>query len=543
MYPVLLCFEFRSAQSRSDMKETLKPRRSTPVEPRQSLKMLRDLFPLLMLGGVLFFSNSRFTLIDDEALVLESAAQPVIRILGSFRSVGLDNYSLWHLLLHFWLFVTGGALDWLRVPSILCYLLGLWLLSRTALRVAGEESGNSLIWLGVLWPYGFHFGRLASPYSFVFLLISALIWAHLRYLASPDRAKWLIVLLLGLALIYTSYLGWALLAFVGLDCWLRNRNKKPVGKGIFGTALILAVAYVPLWATLARDLAASARLRQPFKAASLNAGYNLYVLFASESMAPWFWRFGVPIAIAVAACLVLIFLSVRGESRRYLTFGVLLLLGMASIGILQPRRLLFVAPWFLLSLAVVLGTVEKWQWRGPLAVSLAVITGLGWYGTTTRRYYAASPFLEPWEQVANEAAAAARSGGGVVGSGEVFFFYLTYALKAPPADSPWHFAGSLPTQVTYPQVWSPEQWESAGRPLPSALMWVRGLSSQQQNEAMENAGDRLSQQCGERITRYMVRESEWTERFYPEPGQAPWRIEIRQYSCGQPSTTPSTPGQ
>jgi len=69
----------------------------------------------------------------------------------------------------------------------------------------------------LLWPYGFHFGRLTGWYSFTFLLVALLTLAYLRYVEYPSPGNWMPVVLRALALVYTNYYGWAVLGCLGLD--------------------------------------------------------------------------------------------------------------------------------------------------------------------------------------------------------------------------------------------------------------------------------------------------------------------------------------
>ena len=439
---------------------------------------VRDLLPLALLAAGMLYSNSRFSFIDDEVLILEGAAQPVRTIVAAFRSgAGMNEHPpLYDLLLHFWLELTGGAFLWLRVPAILFFLAGLWMLSRSAKRLGGERSAAALLWVGALWPYGFHYGRLAGWYSFVFLLVSALTWAYLCYCESPSARQWAVVCVLSAALLYTNYFGWVLVALLGCDYWLRNRQRKGTIGGLVLTASLLFIAFIPLWRVFRMELATRAHVHQSWKVVVLNAGYNAYVLVVSEAMGPWFWRFGVPATIGVAASLVLIFWGVRGAARRFLIFGTLLMAVMALLGILYTRRLMVVAPWFVLPTAVAFGTVEDKRWRFAAALSLAGAAAIGWYGTVVQRYYAAPRFVEPWQELASETAGALRDHATVLSNSEPFFFYLTYAVQAPPEVRPWRFSGVLPDAVRYPGVWSPEDWVAAGRPLTPYVVWIRGVS-------------------------------------------------------------------
>jgi hypothetical protein len=232
--------------------------------------------------------------------------------------------------------------------------------------------------------------------------------------------------------------------------------------------------------------------------------------------------------------LVFVFAGLRGEARRFLIFSVLLFALMAPAGILQPKWLLLAGAWLLLPIAIALGTIENWHWRVPMALALAVVGTMGWYGALNRRYYAEPRFLEPWSTVADDAAQALRSGAAVLGNDDTFFFYLTYALKPGQANSSWRFTGALPMQVQYPSLWYPQQWVEAGRPKPASVLWIRGSSPPNELAAMNDAGEWLGGQCGDRITRYLARDPAytWKQRFVPNFSGPAWRIEIRQYFCG-----------
>ena len=142
-----------------------------------------------MLGSALAYTNRWLTLTNDEASALSAAAQNVTTILSAARStVGNAHPPLYELLLHVWLWISRGAFDWLRAPAIVCFVLGLWFLSRVARQLSGEESGNAVVWLGALWPFGFHAGRLAGPYSFGFLLIAAVTWQYFRGIRCGRRS-------------------------------------------------------------------------------------------------------------------------------------------------------------------------------------------------------------------------------------------------------------------------------------------------------------------------------------------------------------------
>jgi hypothetical protein len=512
-----------------------------------------------MLGSALFYTNRWFTLTDDETSALSAAAQRVSTLLAAGSSAaGNARPPIYELLLHLWLRLTGGAFDLLRAPAIICFVLGLWFLSRVARQLGGEESGNALVWLGTLWPSGFHAGRLAGPYAFAFLLIAALTWQYFRCKRFWSRFNWIIFCVLSLLLLYTNDFGWALLFLLGFDYWRTPESSDPKSEApekqrsetkrsiqrVLAIFAVLVIGFSPRWLVFIHEVHAYLARPHSFRFLFLNASYNFYTLFVSQSVAPWFWRFSIPAAIGVTILLIFVFAGVGAEARRFLLFSVLLLVLMALLGILQAKRLLLIGPWLLLPLGIALGTIENWRWRIPVAVALALVAAIGWYGVLNRRYYVDSRFFEPWSTVAQDAADALRAGYGVISNDNPFFFYLTYALKPSQPNSPWRFAGALPRRIQYPLVWDPNQWEEAGRPKRGSVLWIRGSSPPRELAEMNNVGEWLNGQCGDRISRYLTRDPaySWKQRLIPNFSGSAWRIEIRQYFCGQTTDVPPTGG-
>jgi hypothetical protein len=507
---------------------------------------------LLFLAFLLINTNHLFTFIDDEVNMLGPTAQPTSVFLSSLGPLLRmhEHPPLYDLFLHFWLRLTGGAMNWLRVPSVLFFVAGLFCLSRAARLLVGVAGSTALIWLGVLWPYGFHFGRLAGWYSFVFLLISALTWTYLHHAKLPAenadpatcRSAWFRVCLLGLALVYANYLGWALLFFLVVDDWIRHRGRPDTMKRLVMTGGVFLIAYLPLWPALWHEFTIGTSFGQSWAYRLINAAYNVYVMFVSESLAPWFWSFGIPAALAVAGCLLLMLFGLRGPAQRFFIFAALLMAVMVLTGILYPRRLFVVAPWFLLATAAGIGTVQNRYWRSGIALCLGLIAAAGWYGLYVRRLYAAPRFFEPWEIVAQEAADTVRNGGLVIGNNPSFFFYLTYAVPIPESPSGFRFEGVVTKGVQHPQIWEASAWEQAGRPLRPNVLWVFGMPGPEQGSVMGSAREWLDAHCEARNVRYLARDPgyEAKQRFAPQIGQLLWRVEIHAYRCELAISVPVT---
>lgn len=373
------------------------PRSETDPGARHGVpRAVIDAAPLVALGVLFFTSDPRFAFLDDEATILNAAAQPLRAILAAIHP------PLYGLLLHIWLGLTGGAPTLLRAPSILFFLIGIWTLSRAARWMGGEECGTSMIWLSVLWPFGFHYARLANGYSASFLLIAAVTWAYLRYAAAPNYSTGASVLALAVLLIWTSYFGWLVVALLALEEWIRIRASQQDRSRVAITRLsvaaaLLAVVSIPLWRAAAQTARIIIGSHLPFRPAIANVGFSLYVLLISESVAPWYWKFGVPAALAVIGSLVLIVVAIHGQARRFLLYGAILLALVAIAGAWNAEKLLLVAPWFLLPAAAAIGKTHTSTWRRLTAVSLAILAGTGWYGVVARIYYAEPSSSSPGE--------------------------------------------------------------------------------------------------------------------------------------------------
>src|SRR5262249_6369271 len=144
---------------------------------------------------------------------------------------------------------TTGSLEYVRVPAILSYCLGLFLLARAASHLAGEASSVATLWLGALWPFGFHYGRLATWCAFSFLLVSGLTLAYVRYVEDQNLTRWAVLFLFSVALIWTNYFGWAILACLILDQVLRRYAAETTVRPavLIASAALLCIAFIPLF--------------------------------------------------------------------------------------------------------------------------------------------------------------------------------------------------------------------------------------------------------------------------------------------------------
>ena len=508
-----------------------------PVRKRQPNEIAQQVVPLLLLGIGLVTTNNSVTFIDDESTILGAAAGPLRATLAQFFSGGgkHEHPPLFDIILHFWLRSTDGNFDYLRIPSILFFLAGIFLLGRAARCLIGSPGGVAVIWVGVLWPFSFHFGRLATWYSFSFFLVAGLTLSYLKYLERQTRGRWTALFLFCICLIWTNYFGWAILACLAGDQFLRWRSKEPSAtpKALIGMAALSCLFFVPLVSAFRAELSHGINLHQGAIAILANAAFNVFSLFVSESVAPWYWWLSVPAGIAVLLCVVLVAWWLPRPARRFLLYSASLIVVMALIGILQTKYLLLLSPWVLLPVGVAIETAKpRWATFG-LAAALLAIGLAGWYGIYSRRYYSAPRFIEPWQEVAGDAAAKIHDGATVIADHPSFLLYLTYFLRVPVQNGPWKFEGLLPDSVRHPQVFSPADWLAAGHPASGKIILIRGGRDPGGAEPIDDAARQLDQSCGSILSRLRMRDDgyKWKQRFFPKLGEPQWRIEIREYDC------------
>ncbi len=429
-------------------------------------------------------------------------------------------------------------MDLLRVPAIVFYLLGIWFLVAAAKRLGGYRAATWALILTILWPYGFHFGRVAAWYSFVFFLVSLLTWVYLGYLERSTLINWVWALFCALALVYSNYFGWALLGLLLIDLFIRDpRGVLHKWRRVLCGGVLLVAAYFPILKAFKGELHRGIHPQHNLFSLALLGGYNLYCLFVSESVAPWFWKLGVPAGFAIVISLVVMFRSAPPSAKRFLIYFGFLLGVMTILGIVTTKRTLFISPWLILPMAVTLSALSQNSIsRRACLISLIVVGGIGWYGIFTRSMYAAPHWVEPWNVVAQKAASIAQSEGVVIGNNESFFFYMTYSLPEPCAPAATsNFPGLLPISTRRQRIYDPQQWLTEGMPLGPTVFLVEGLHYDVPAGPTEEVERSLTARCVLKDSRKLVQDpgATWKERFAPNMGQIPWRIHLYTYACPQ----------
>lgn len=493
--------------------------------------------PLLLFGVALTSSNRYFTLLENEVLGLTAAAQPLGTVLSSYWSgaSGLNHPPLFELLMQFWMHATDGGFDYLRIPAILFYIAGILFLALTARRVVGIPSSLAVLWMGILWPFGFLHGRLALSYTLSFVLVAGLTLAYFRYLEAQTFNRWAILFTCAAALLWTSYWALAILGYLAIDQFLRRRAGETTidGTTLIRTGALLAVAFVPVarefWRVLRWGLAA---LRPP-KQMLAHAIYSIYIFFAGDAVAPWHWQLSIPAAVGMFVAMVIVCMIVKGPVRRLLIYGGSLMIVMALTVGTGTEQILLAGPWILIPIGVALRADQPTWERVALPASLVLFAGVGWIGVYSMRNYATPQFLDPWPTVAQDVADKVRTGASVVSNSPTFFMYLSYALQNPLTEPNKKLDGVLPDQIHDERIQSPDQWLAAKHPLGQAMIWVRGMGPAQFDKPIDAASKELDHDCGARNSRLQTPDAgyAWKQKYLSDSSDLQWRIEIRQYDC------------
>jgi hypothetical protein len=453
-------------------------------------------------------SNSRFSFVEDEATQAIDAGRPLGATLRPFWfGTGMHEHPpLSDVVLHFWTPVAGRSPVLLRLPSLLFFAGGLALLGLAGVRLAGPGAFLPVIALGVLSPYNFHFARLAGWYSFCFLLVAWLTLAWLRYLESPGMHRLVGFLLPAVLLAYSNYYGLVVIGLLLLDGFLIRGWRS--AKAALVTAVVVGVAMTPLWPPFFREL--HTRTHSFRLTDGLLAGFDLYSLFLSESVAPWFWFLSIPAAIGIGVAIVLAIRAAGPRPRLFFWYFVAAVAGLALTGKSDNKRMLFLSGWLILALASGLTNV-----RAPrLAIALGFVAALGWLGILTRQWYSAPHFIEPWSEVAARAADSIRQGDLVLSNSPAFLFQLSYSAPGSP------------------KVFTIPAWRRNPPVRPCTVLFVQGVN-QSLRGATNTIRTQLQSGCqlAEREQLLPDSGSALKEKLFPQFSEPPYRVTIERYRC------------
>jgi hypothetical protein len=490
---------------------------------------LHGLAAAVLISLALFLTNPYFSILEDETSIIVAANAPISHTLRLFTSgEGQHEHPpLSDLLLHFWLPVAGVSPSLVRLPSIILYSIALLTFAAVAQKLAGTTSFYATIGFGLLWPFGFHFGRLAGWYSFCFLLVGLFTLSHLWFLETPGWGRWALVVCASFAAVVSNYFCWFVVAVILLDVFLTFKWLA-IRYAAVGLA-ILFVGYGPVWMTLAREVRSinPIILGQGISSTVLNAGFNLYALFISESVAPWFWTLSIPAGIAVVIVLISTPCLIEGRARR-LYFAFLGLFGiMAAMGIIGTKRLLFISGWLLTAIGCALANPKRPRLRALLALSLLVTVAIGWVGIFSRKYYASLHYVEPWAVLARQAAQNIATGEVVISNSPSFLFYLNASLHDLRLS-----ANDRPGWATGPSVISLLRSELPESLPAKQIIFVRGVNTSA-TERTAQAEKQLLSYCRLESSDLLLRDDgfELKKLYFHVDIDNPYRISVEHFDC------------
>lgn len=492
--------------------------------------LLHGLAGAVLLASILFLTNPYVSILEDETSIIVAANAPITHTLELFATgEGQHEHPpLSDLLLHFWLPVSGVSPSLVRLPSILFYSLALVTFAAAAQKMAGTVAFYTTMAFGMLWPFGFHFGRLAGWYSFCFLLQGLLTVSYLYFLEAPSSRRWLLVVCASFAAVISNYFCWFFVAAIILDIFLTFESRAAFRFAAVGLA-ILFIGYGPIWISLAREAQRvdPTGVGHGFQGTVLNAGFNLYALFISESVAPWFWIVSIPGVIAIGIVLISAPSLIVGRARRYY-FGFVGIFGtMAALGIIGTKRLLFISGWLLMGIGCALANAKQPRLRALLASSLLFTMGIGWFGILSRKHYASLHFIEPWAVLAREAAQNVARGEVVISNSPSFLFYLNgslYNLHLSANERPGWAAG--------PNVISLVQSEIPERLPAKQIMFVRGVNTSATQRTAQAQQWMMSHCRLDSSDRLLYDDGlELKKRYFHVDIDDPYRIYIQHFDC------------
>ena len=234
--------------------------------------ILHGLAGATLIALALFLTNPYFSMLEDETSIIVAANAPISQTLRLFvTGEGQHEHPpLSDLLLHFWLPVAGTNPSLVRLPSIILYAIALVVFAGAARNLSGTTAFYATLGFGMLWPFGFHFGRLAGWYSFCFLLVGLLTLAYLHFLDAPSWGRWLLVVVISFAALISKL-------FLLACCCCHYPRHPPVARAstrfsLWGYRISNSVC--GLWACLDQFCARSATCRSR-ECWSWDSGYSL----------------------------------------------------------------------------------------------------------------------------------------------------------------------------------------------------------------------------------------------------------------------------
>jgi len=367
---------------------------------------------------------------------------------------------LYFLVIKAWAGIAGTSERALRLPSVLFALSGLWFTWQLGMKTVGRRAAFAGVIALTCSPLFVEFSRMARYYS---LTLTLGVLATLMFVNALQRNRlleWVGYTIVCTFLLYTFYLGGALILAHGFFLFLNRQITRTQRFRWLGSMFIIVMAFAAWLPIVVSGQVGRAGWNRADFAASLSGlalslSYPWFAFSVGETIFPWF-----PTAILTAGAILwlIVWWFFRNRSpwrwlMLILIFLPILFISLTVVFIATatpflniPVRALFVLPYFALALGAGWGALPRLSWR----IGLAALIGITWTFSLFN-YYTNQNFLNPiysapTRQVAQEIAAQARAQDVVIGEEDSGF---SYYYKQTAKGAPYFEAFQKDSIITY----------------------------------------------------------------------------------------------
>lgn len=429
-------------------------------QPVQSIVLMVTLLLAFFLLSIQLDAKSLWV---DELFTARTAEAPLTRIP---TMVAADLHPpLYFLLIRLWAEVAGTSEFALRWPSVLAGILSLCFTWQLGSRVAGHSVGFVAVLLLALSPFLVEFSRMARYYSLVQALGTLSTLSLLVAWKSNKIRFWALYGLVSVLLLYTFYLGIALLLAHGLVVMFYAHSRERAQW--LACAFLVSICFLPWVAVVGPQIGrASAMTPADFAGGPggllLSLTYPFYAFSVGETIFPW-----SPTAIpAVLSMLVLVSLGVfrtSGIRRSLLIWSLILPVFLTAVTVTfistgtpflnAPVRAFFALPYFLLSGAIGWHALRKPGWRIGLGALIAITWAISLSNGYLGRQFLNPNYVIPVREIAKMIAERAGPQDLVVGEWDSGF---SYYYRRQSSQAPYMEANQTEEVIHYITTHSPE---------------------------------------------------------------------------------------
>lgn len=338
---------------------------------RLNIKLF-EYFTAFLICFLCFWNFSEWSLTNDE---LSALNRLTFDSLGELieNGIRIDGHpALTQLFLFYWIKLFGTSVFWLRLPSVLLSLLGIYFFYQFSKKIFHQKAALLCILTVALTQYFLNYAQLARPYAYGFFSLSFFAYASVKFREQPYsvRLNALFVLSLCLAFIshYLATLSALLLLFSAFVLFAYQNWKRFLLLCIISASLLLLHLNITLGHLKIGGLGWLPLPKQTF--------YREFLLFAQNNS----WKF-----VTLPFALLFLYIVFRQAKLSLKNQLWILVLGFAPYliiygytiffsPVMQFSSLYFSFPFYLLFLFSFLKKECKWIW---FVGSYFLIVGIG----------------------------------------------------------------------------------------------------------------------------------------------------------------------